>query len=180
MPTTAHTVLASLRGIPTFICRRWSEPNDIEAAEKQGDNRALNRPKRTVTARQAALIGKRKTARDELFRRLSVRREIPAFHPEATQQVMNLESPLRNCPRRRGIICSSYRQLGFHRHDLERPGSKYRLVIRSRNLRRTAYRPRRRVGYPQLQLDPEHSQETATQLIPGGQIRRKNTLGFSN
>ncbi|MEC9114859.1 MAG: alpha-amylase family glycosyl hydrolase [Actinomycetota bacterium] len=112
---TAHTVLASLRGIPTFYLPAVDgEPNDIEAAEKQGDNRALNRPKRTVTARQAALIGKRKTARDELFRRLSVRREIPAFHPEATQQVMNLESPLLGIVR--GDGASSVRviaNLGF-------------------------------------------------------------------
>ena len=92
---TAHTVLASLRGIPAFYLPAVeSEPNDIDAAEKQGDNRALNRPKQTVATRQATLIGKRKTARDELLRRLSVRREIPAFHPEASQHVMNLESPL--------------------------------------------------------------------------------------
>tara|TARA_Y100001960_G_scaffold314718_1_gene379325 strand:- start:2614 stop:4251 length:1638 start_codon:yes stop_codon:yes gene_type:complete len=92
---TAHTVLASLRGIPAFYLPAVeSEPNDVDAAEKQGDNRALNRPKQTVATRQATLIGKRKTARDELLRRLSVRREIPAFHPEASQHVMNLESPL--------------------------------------------------------------------------------------
>ena len=92
---TAHTVLASLRGIPTFYLPAVDgEPNDTKAAENQGDNRALNRPKQTVTSRRAGLVGERKTARDELLRRLSVRREIPAFHPEATQQILNLESPL--------------------------------------------------------------------------------------
>ena len=100
---TAHTVLASLRGIPTFYLPAVDgAQNDIEAAEKQGHNRAINRPKRTVTARQAGLIGKRKTARDELFRRLGVRRETPAFHPEATQQIMNLESPLLGIVRGEG------------------------------------------------------------------------------
>ncbi len=92
---TAHTLLASLRGIPAFYLPAVEgEPNDIEAAEREGDNRALNRPKQTAAIRQAKLTGARATARDELLRRLSVRRELSAFHPEASQHVMDLESPL--------------------------------------------------------------------------------------
>ena len=32
--------------------------------------------------------------RDELLRRLSLRQRISAFHPEASQQIMDLENPL--------------------------------------------------------------------------------------
>lgn len=92
---TAHTLLASLRGIPAYyLSAVEGEPNDIEAAEREGHSRALNRPKRSTAARHATLIGSRKTARDELLRRLSLRQGISAFHPEASQQIMDLESPL--------------------------------------------------------------------------------------
>ena len=92
---TAHTVLASLRGIPTYyLSAIEGEPNDTEAAEREGDNRALNRPKHTVTTRHTKLIGDRKASRDELLRRLNLRRKISAFHPEARQEILELESPL--------------------------------------------------------------------------------------
>ena len=92
---TAHTVLASLRGIPTYyLSAIEGEPNDIEAAERERDNRALNRPKHTVATRRAKFIGDRKASRDELLRRLNLRRKIPAFHPEARQRILELESPL--------------------------------------------------------------------------------------
>ena len=90
---TAHTVLASLRGIPTYyLSAIEGEPNDMEAAEREGDSRALNRPKHTVATRRAKLIGDRKASRDELLRRLNLRRKIPAFHPEARQHILELES----------------------------------------------------------------------------------------
>ena len=92
---TGHTVLASLQGVPAFYLPAVEgEPNDIKAVQDSGHARAINRPKRTLTDRSQSWTGPRRLAREELARRLAIRRRLPAFHPDADQIVLNLPSPL--------------------------------------------------------------------------------------
>lgn len=92
---TGHTVLASLQGVPAFYLPAVEgEPNDIEGVQDSGHARAINRPKCTLTDRSKVFTGPRRLARDELARRLMIRRSLSAFHPDANQLVLNLESPL--------------------------------------------------------------------------------------
>jgi sucrose phosphorylase len=92
---TGHTVVASLQGVPAFYLPAVEgEPNDIEAVQDSGHARAINRPKRTLTDRSQNFTGPRRLAREELARRLAIRRRLPAFHPDADQIVLNLRSPL--------------------------------------------------------------------------------------
>lgn len=92
---TGHTLLASLRGVPAYYFPAVEgEPNNLEAAENEGHNRAINRPKRTTESRIEALDDARTSSRDELIRRLALRRTISAFHPDAQQRILDLEDPL--------------------------------------------------------------------------------------
>ena len=92
---TAHTLLASIRGLPAFYFPAIEgEPNDLKSMAILGENRGINRPKKTVLNRQAALSQESRSNRDELVRRLNVRRQLPAFHPEAQQFMIDLDSPL--------------------------------------------------------------------------------------
>ena len=92
---TGHTLLASLRGVPAYYFPAVEgEPNDLEAAENEGHNRAINRPKRTIESRIEVLDDARTSSRDELIRRLALRQTISAFHPDAQQRILDLEDPL--------------------------------------------------------------------------------------
>lgn len=92
---TGHTLLASLRGVPAYYFPAVEgELNNLDDVENEGHNRAINRPKRTVTSRNQLLDDVRISSRDELLRRLTLRGKISAFHPDAQQRVLDLESPL--------------------------------------------------------------------------------------
>ena len=92
---TGHTLLASLSGIPAYYFPALEgESNDLEAVNEEGHNRAINRPKHTVASRAKRLVGPARESRDELIRRLAVRQKFAAFHPEAPQKILDIESPL--------------------------------------------------------------------------------------
>ena len=63
---TAHTLLASIRGLPAFYFPAIEgEPNDLKSMAILGENRGINRPKKTVLNRQAALSEESRSTRDE-------------------------------------------------------------------------------------------------------------------
>ncbi len=100
---TGHTVLASLRGVPAFYLPAVEgEPNDLEAVRNSSYARAINRPKSTIVSRAKMLTGSRRFARDELVRRLAIRRRFSAFHPDASQLVLSLRPPLLGVVRGEG------------------------------------------------------------------------------
>ena len=100
---TGHTLLASLKGIPAYYFPAFEgEPNNLEAPKIEGDNRSINRPKQTIASRRERLDEARIGSRDELMRRLLLRRTISAFHPNAHQRVLYLESPLLGIVRGEG------------------------------------------------------------------------------
>jgi sucrose phosphorylase len=92
---TSQTIVMSLEGVPAFyIHSTLGTPNDLDAVQRRGMNRAINRHQwhypdliallddpETVQARVLA----------ELSRRLRIRARQPAFHPNATQFTLTLD-----------------------------------------------------------------------------------------
>lgn len=110
-----HTLLASFKGIPAYYFPALEgEPNDLEAVEIEGHNRAINRPKRTAASRIGGLDDARTDSRDELIGRLSLRQKISAFHPETQQRILDLENPLLGIVRGEGpVSVTVVANLGF-------------------------------------------------------------------
>ena len=85
----SQTIVMSLEGIPAFyIHSMLATPNDIEAVERRGMNRAINRHRWDYDALQRHLSDESSVHAQVLAgltRRLKIRQRQAAFHPNATQ-----------------------------------------------------------------------------------------------
>ena len=90
----SQTIAMALEGIPAFYLHSLlATPNDTEAVEKSGSNRAINRHRWDYPALQALLADpKSRQARvfNEMKRLIGIRTAQPAFHPNATQFTLQL------------------------------------------------------------------------------------------
>ncbi|MEJ2061505.1 MAG: sugar phosphorylase [Gammaproteobacteria bacterium] len=94
----AQTVALSLRGVPAlYIHILLATPNDTAGVERSGHTRAINRRRwdygelQTLLARPDTPQG---IALREMVRRLRIRGRLPQFHPDAAQQILDLEEGL--------------------------------------------------------------------------------------
>ncbi|MBR9891512.1 sugar phosphorylase [bacterium] len=91
----SQTIPMSLEGIPAFyIHSMLATPNDLEAVERRGMNRAINRHRWDYPELQEKLadpetIHARVLA--ALSERLKIRSQQPGFHPNATQFTLNVD-----------------------------------------------------------------------------------------
>ncbi|SDJ02051.1 sugar phosphorylase [Lutimaribacter saemankumensis] len=94
----SQTIVMSLEGIPAFyIHSMLATPNDHDAVERRGMNRAINRHRwdyPTLQARLADPASDQSRALQGLSRLLRLRARQPAFHPNATQFTLALEERL--------------------------------------------------------------------------------------
>ena len=85
----SQTIVMSLEGIPAFyIHSLLATPNDHASVEKRGMNRAINRHRWNYNDLRNLLADPdtpQARVMQEMRARLSVRKEQPAFHPNATQ-----------------------------------------------------------------------------------------------
>ena len=91
----SQTIVMSLEGIPAFyIHSMLATPNDIDAVERRGMNRAINRHRwdyPTLKARLADPDSNQSRVLAALSGRLRIRARQPAFHPNATQFTLMLD-----------------------------------------------------------------------------------------
>lgn len=98
MYLVSQIVALSLKGIPAvYIHCLTATPNDVLGVERTGATRAINRRK-WDRAELEGLIANQSSETGRVFHLyqclLRVRREQPAFHPDATQHVLGLENGL--------------------------------------------------------------------------------------
>ncbi|NIY98513.1 alpha-amylase, partial [Salipiger sp. HF18] len=91
----SQTIPMSLEGIPAlYIHSMLATPNDLEAVERRGMNRAINRHRWDYPTLLSTL-GDEETIHarvlEALSDRLRLRAEQPGFHPNATQFTLNLD-----------------------------------------------------------------------------------------
>lgn len=90
----SQTIVMSLEGIPAFyIHSMLATPNDHEQVERRGMNRAINRHNWDYPTLNALLddpTTRHARVLDALSKRLKIRSEQSAFHPNATQFTMSL------------------------------------------------------------------------------------------
>lgn len=91
----SQTIVMSLEGIPAFyIHSMLATPNDVEAVERRGMNRAINRHRWDYPAlleRLADPSSPQATVLAALSERLRLRARQPAFHPNATNFTLTLD-----------------------------------------------------------------------------------------
>ncbi len=91
----SQTLMMSIEGIPAFyIHSLLATPNDLEAVERRGMNRAINRHRwdyPTLRERLADPESDQARVLAALSKRLKLRGRQPAFHPNATQFTLPLE-----------------------------------------------------------------------------------------
>jgi len=89
----AHTILLALEGIPGFYLHSLlGTENDHELVEETGRARSINRHRWDSAELADALADPKRHHRyilDELKRRIRIRREQEAFHPNATQYTLH-------------------------------------------------------------------------------------------
>lgn len=89
----SQTIVMSLEGIPAFyIHSALATPNDTEAVERRGMNRAINRHRWDYGALQSLLADDSSVhaqVLNGLKQRLTIRQKQSAFHPNATQFTVN-------------------------------------------------------------------------------------------
>ncbi len=111
----SQSIVMALEGIPAFYIHcLLATPNDHAGVEKTGLNRAINRHRWNYPLLQAKLTdpdSMQSRVLTELKRRINIRREQAAFHPNATQFTMQLEDRL----------------FGFWRQSLDRDQSIFAL-----------------------------------------------------
>ncbi|WP_263618936.1 sugar phosphorylase [Ruegeria profundi] len=92
----SQTIVMSLEGIPAFyIHSLLATPNDHEGVARRGMNRAINRHRwhyPELLARLADPGSNQALVLSELSRRLRLRAQQPAFHPNATQFTLRLDN----------------------------------------------------------------------------------------
>ena len=111
----SQSIVMALEGIPAFYIHcLLATPNDHAGVEKTGVNRAINRHRWNYPLLQAKLAdpdSMQSRVLTEMKRRINIRREQAAFHPNATQFTMQLEDRL----------------FGFWRQSLDRDQSIFAL-----------------------------------------------------
>jgi sucrose phosphorylase len=89
----AQTIMMSLEGIPAFYIHSFlATHNDLEAVEKTGKKRSINRHKWQLEELQEQLADPHSPhalVLKELSRRIKIRRCQSAFHPNATQYTLH-------------------------------------------------------------------------------------------
>jgi sucrose phosphorylase len=89
----SQTIMMALEGIPAFyIHSLLATPNDLEGVEKTGRNRSINRHKWNYEALEKRLNNPKSPQSivlKELSRRIKIRRQQTAFHPNATQYTLH-------------------------------------------------------------------------------------------
>ena len=110
----SQTIMMALQGIPAFyIHSLLATPNDEQGVQRSGANRSINRRKWDVAELFPLLEGDTHHARifNELRRRLRIRKNEPAFHPNARQEVVDRGSDIfcvKRLPQQsKGIIAIS-------------------------------------------------------------------------
>ncbi len=91
----SQTIPMSLEGIPAFyIHSMLATPNDLEAVERRGMNRAINRHRWDYPELQEKLADPETIhalVLAALSERLKIRAQQPGFHPNATQFTLNVD-----------------------------------------------------------------------------------------
>ena len=94
----SQTIMMSLEGIPAFYVQSFlASENDEALAEKTGQNRSLNRKQwqaAEVDAELADMSSPMARIFHELTRRLHIRKQQKAFHPDATQFTLHINPGL--------------------------------------------------------------------------------------
>jgi sucrose phosphorylase len=94
----SQTIMMSLEGIPAFYVQSFlASENDEALAEKKGQNRSLNRKQwqaAEVDAGLADMSSPMARIFHELTRRLHIRKQQKAFHPDATQFTLHINPGL--------------------------------------------------------------------------------------
>lgn len=94
----SQTVALSLKGIPgVYIHAMLATPNDHWRVEITGSTRSINRHQWNLDELSALLEVSESTTHflvEEYTRRIAIRRQQPAFHPDAEQLVLDLEDGL--------------------------------------------------------------------------------------
>lgn len=112
----AHAIMFGLEGIPAVYFHSFvATTNDHKRVEHSGHNRAINRHQWNENELNTRLEDPESTqslALAELGRLLGIRREQPAFHPNATQFTLQLPEQLfgfwrQSIDRRQSIFCIS-------------------------------------------------------------------------
>lgn len=89
----AQTILMSLEGIPAFYIHSFlATPNDYAGVERTGINRSINRHRWAEADLQTKLAdpdSAQSQVMQELSRLIQIRRQQPAFHPNATQYTLH-------------------------------------------------------------------------------------------
>ncbi len=90
----AHTIMLALEGLPAFyIHSLLGTENNTQGMAESGQARSINRYKWGIEDLEGALSDEElhhKRLFDELRRRISIRKEQEAFHPNATQYTLHL------------------------------------------------------------------------------------------
>ena len=93
----AHSIMLALEGIPAFyINSLLASENDYHKLEHSGQNRAINRHQWDMDILIAKLSDENHHSRayKKLIDLIKIRKEQPAFHPNATQFTLNLGSSI--------------------------------------------------------------------------------------
>lgn len=110
----AHAIMLALEGIPAFYVHSLlGTGNDHQRLERTGHNRAINRHQWDASALQAALDdpeSRHAQVLNRLKALIQLRRQQPAFHPNATQFTLQVGSALfgfwrQDMQRRQSIFC---------------------------------------------------------------------------
>jgi len=111
---TAHAIMLALEGLPAFYVHSLlATGNDHERVEHTGNNRAINRHQWDLDELEA-LLADPHSQHHQMFKRLKkliqIRREQPAFHPNATQFTLQIGKQLfgfwrQSMDRRQSIFC---------------------------------------------------------------------------
>ncbi|MGB1557043.1 MAG: alpha-amylase family glycosyl hydrolase [Oceanococcaceae bacterium] len=112
----AHAIMLGLEGLPAFYLNSlFATPNDAQRFARTGKNRSLNRHQWQADQLQAQL-SQADSAAAQVLQALGdlirIRRQQPAFHPNATQFTLHLGEELlgfwrQSMDRRQSIFCVS-------------------------------------------------------------------------
>ncbi|WOX06296.1 alpha-amylase family glycosyl hydrolase [Microbulbifer pacificus] len=110
----AHAIMLALEGIPAFYLHSLvGTTNDYERMKEHGHNRAINRrqwQEQELNEKLADPDSHHHTVFQQLRRLIQLRREQPAFHPNATQFTLHLGDQIfafwrQSQDRRQSIFC---------------------------------------------------------------------------
>ncbi len=93
----SQTVMLGLKGVPAiYFHSLTATPNDLEGVKTTGRARSINRKKWDAAKLEKEIHGRGPTGRvfAEYRRRIQIRTQHPAFHPDAEQTVLDLGDDL--------------------------------------------------------------------------------------